>query len=322
MLIHNAEYDISEEGQYTQISFRIRVIDFKRYFNDFEDTGATLNREEAATILDAAEAKLEMHNVCNFSLGEHSLKVRIVKTEKMELFIYTVLDLLISFYEENETHITRMFGSFVYLKRIDGNLTAVHATPIPIQYCPFMAKLLTEIGGDTAIKLLNMVEQGTPDSAALMCKLINDVVIKGGYFNTSRPLNSCEVNVLFGASETMSSAFEAGLIDAAVIVSNNLGTIITTNQNNTQGAVMRMTGLFSTSPSKEIIKIATAADIIPVFPHTAIIDQMEGVKKAISLGYTRIAVSVAWQDNGILEELNIFKQMVSRFIKLHCAQQD
>ena len=67
-----------------------------------------------------------------------------------------------------------------------------------------------------------------------MCELIDEVVIKGGYFDTSRPLNSCEVNVLFGASETMSSAFEAGLIDAAVIVSNNLGTIITTDQSNTQ----------------------------------------------------------------------------------------
>lgn len=232
------------------------------------------------------------------------MNVKIVKTEKTDLFISSVLELLQEIYEKNEAHITRMFGSFVYLKRIEGELTAVHATPIPIQYCPLMAKLLIEIGGETATQLLDIVAQGTPDSAALMCELINEVVIKGGYFDTSRPLNSCEVNVLFGASETMSSAFASGLIDAAVIVSNNLGTIITTNQSNTQGAVKRMTGLFSTSPSKALIETAVTADIIPVFPHTAIIDQLAGVKKAISLGFTKIAVSVAWQDNNILEEID------------------
>jgi hypothetical protein len=89
-----------------------------------------------------------------------------------------------------------------------------------------------------------------------MCDLINDVVIKGGYFDTSRPLNSCEANVAFGASETIYSAFEDGLLDAAVIVSNNLGTIIATNASATQGAVKRMTGLFYTSPSAEIMKTA------------------------------------------------------------------
>lgn len=136
-----------------------------------------------------------------------------------------------------------------------------------------------------------------------MCKLINDIVIKGGYFDTNRPLNSCEANVLFGASETMASAFKSGLIDAAVIVSNNLGTIITTNDSNTQGAVKRMTGLFYTSPSKELIATAKDAKIIPVFPYTAEIDQLEGVKKAIDLGYKNIAVSVAASDNYLHEEL-------------------
>jgi putative methanogenesis marker protein 8 len=303
MLKHNAEYEILEESQYTRIRFKIRVIDFERYFNDFTQADV-LSKEEAGRILTAAEETLGAKVVSDFSLDRHSLNVRIVKTEKTDLFVSAILNLLQKLYEENEVHITRMFGSFVYLKRIDGQLTAIHATPIPIQYCPLIAKLLTEIGGETATQLLAMVAKGAPDSAALMCELINEVVIKGGYFDTSRPLNSCELNVLFGASETMSSAFKAGLIDAAVIVSNNLGTIITTNQSNTQGAVKRMTGLFATSPSKELLDTAAKACIIPVFPHTATIDQLEGVKKAIALGYTKIAVSVAWQDNSILAEID------------------
>ena len=64
-----------------------------------------------------------------------------------------------------------------------------------------------------------------------------------------------------------------------------------------------MTGLFHTSPSHEIMNTAYKEGIIPVFPYTAEIDQLEGVKKAISLGYKNIAVSVAASDNYLHEEL-------------------
>ncbi len=208
------------------------------------------------------------------------------------------------FYSEREMHITRMFGSFVIIQKIDGNLTAVKATPIPIKYCPLIVKLLKEVGGEVAEKLLSSLDVIDKDKQSeLMCNLINQIVIKAGYFDTSRPLNSCETNVLFGASETISSAFKSGLLDAAVIVSNNLGSIITTTDSNTQGAVKRMTGLFYTSPSEEITKTAIAAGIIPVFPYTGEINQIEGVKQAISRGYKRIAVTLASKDNEFMEKL-------------------
>jgi hypothetical protein len=106
----------------------------------------------------------------------------------------------------------------------------------------------------------------------------------------------------------MSTAFRSGLIDAAVIVSNNTGHDYYDNESNTQGAVQRMTGLFMTSPSKEIVQTAREAKIIPVFPHTAVIDQLEGVRQAIALGYKKIAVSVAWRDNILLNEINGLEQ--------------
>jgi hypothetical protein len=65
-----------------------------------------------------------------------------------------------------------------------------------------------------------------------------------------------------------------------------------------------MTGLFYTSPSIEIMEIAKDAGIIPVFPYTASIDQIVGVKKAIALGYKKIAVSVAANDNYLHEQLH------------------
>ncbi|MDE5888713.1 MAG: DUF2099 family protein, partial [Bacilli bacterium] len=219
------------------------------------------------------------------------------------------------YYELKEMHITRMFGSYVILQRINGELKAVEATPVPIKYCPLMVKLLKEVGGDDSEEFIKAIRtEDVNTQMKMMCNLIDNVVIKGGYFDTSRPLNSCEANVLFGASETISSAFKSDILDAAVIVSNNLGTIITTNDTNTQGAVKRMTGLFYTSPSKEIMDEARDSKIIPVFPYTATIDQIEGVKVAIKRGYKRIAVTLAAQDNELLEEI---RKLESDDIKIY-----
>jgi len=213
------------------------------------------------------------------------------------------------YYELREMHITRMFGCYILLQKINGKLKAVEATSVPIKYCPLMIKLLKEVGGSLSEKLIaSITNSDTITQKDLMCKLINEVVIEAGYFDTSRPLNSCEANVLFGASETISSSFKNDMLDAAVIVSNNLGTIITTNDTNTQGAVKRMTGLFYTSPSRKIIKTAKEAKIVPVFPYTARINQLEGLKKAISLGYKKIAVTLAAQDNQLLREIKKLEQ--------------
>lgn len=215
-----------------------------------------------------------------------------------------ILDFIRNYQEEKNIHITRMFGSYILIANVSGNLKAITATNVPIEYCPLMYNLLKEVGGSSSLQLISALKNRNKiEQRNAMCELINEVVIKGGYFDTNRPLNSCEANVLFGASETIFSAFKSNLIDASVIVSNNLGTIITTNAESTQGAVKRMTGLFYTSPSKTIENTAQQEGIIPVFPYTAEIDQLEGVKKAIALGYKRIAVSVAGSDNYLHKEL-------------------
>lgn len=221
-----------------------------------------------------------------------------------EKVLRTLCEGVREFYEKKEMHVTRMFGSFVLLQKLDGQLQAVKATPIPIKHCPLMIKLLKEVGGESADIILKTLQtENEQEQTKNICQLINEVVIKGGYFDTNRPLNSCEANVLFGASETISSAMEEGLLDCSVIVSNNLGSIITTNASNTQGAVKRMTGLFYSSPSEKLLKTAEEAKIIPVFPYTAKIDQLAGVKEAIRRGFKNIAVSVAWQDNILHEKL-------------------
>jgi len=299
-----AEYSVVKKENASEIHIRKLNFDVSRYFPD-----VTVPEPITDEVLDKliVEASVTEIPILKKEIGKDELVLIVgVSEEKLlNAFIEMFLSSLGKFYEENETHITRMFGSFVFIKRENGELRAVKATPVPIRYCPLMRQLLKEVGGKTAEKLLASIESGdAANQTDMMCSLINEVVIRGGYFDTSRPLNSCEANVLFGASEMMSTAFRSGILDAAVIVSNNLGTIITTDDRNTQGAVQRMTGLFLTSPSREIVDTALKAKIIPVFPHTAIIDQLEGVKLAIALGYKRIAVSVAWLDNILLNEIS------------------
>ena len=305
---HTFCYTYEFEGVY--MAFNLNDIDTKKYFGidvkkELFNEGEFIN--EIQQILKNKKLRDESHRY-QVSISERGyLKVVLVDKKIDDEVIglsREILDYIRNYYDKIGVHITRMFGSYILLKKIDGELKAVKATPIPIKYCPLMIKLLKEVGGDYVDELIATLHTNDLElQEKCMCKLINETVIKSGYFDTKRPLNSCEANVLFGASETMSSAFKNKIIDAAIIVSNNLGTIITTNEFNTQGAVKRMTGLFHTSPNEDIMNTAEQEGIITVFPYTASIDQLEGVKKAIDLGFKRIAVSVAADDNYLHEEL-------------------
>jgi len=305
---HSFAQSYNFKGVY--LTFNLNIIDTIKYFG--EDLADELFNEGELT--EQVEKILKNHNmVKNYDSHEVSLSDRgylqvVLLNKKLDesvlMCAQDILQTIRRFFDDKGLHITRMFGSYILLKKIDDELKAVKATPIPIKYCPLMIKLLREVGGDLADNLIQSLHtQDEKMQTEMMCQLINQIVINGGYFDTNRPLNSCEANVVFGASETMSSAFKTQMIDAAVIVSNNLGTIITTNDLNTQGAVKRMTGLFHTSPNETIVNTALNEGIIPIFPYTATIDQLEGVEKAISLGYKKIAVSVAAYDNWLHEKL-------------------
>ncbi len=304
-----AEFEIKQnENIFKGVLLVFRINNIKPTYEDLEKeiNGYRLGTDLVPPIYNEfknASIAISQINLCDTEYI--SLILPNIKLDKNILNICErVKNNIQNYYEEKNYHITRMFGSYILLKNVNDKLKAVAATPIPIKHCPLMVKLLKEVGGKHADELLKSLKEENPNlQSKMMCKLINEVVIDGGYFDTNRPLNSCEANVLFGASETMASAFKEGIIDAAVIVSNNLGTIITTNDSNTQGAVKRMTGLFHTSPSKKLIKTANKAGIDVVFPYTASIDQLEGVKKAIRLGYKNIAVSVAAEDNYLHEKL-------------------
>lgn len=304
---HTFCYEYDFEGVF--LSFNLNFVDTLKYFGEDLSNELFPNRE----LIDLVEELLNKNNMVkkddehDVDIENNCLKVTLpnkkLDTQTLNC-CQNILTEIRNYYDKKGVHITRMFGSYILLKKMNGELKAIKATPIPIKYCPLMIKLLKEVGGYLAETLMNSLTSNDEKvQTENMCKLINEVVIKSGYFDTSRPLNSCEANVTFGASETLFSAFANNLIDAAVIVSNNLGTIITTNSSNTQGSVKRMTGLFYTSPSEELVNTAFQEGIVPVFPYTAEIDQLEGVRKAIELGYKNIAVTVAANDNYLLEEI-------------------
>jgi putative methanogenesis marker protein 8 len=97
----------------------------------------------------------------------------------------------------------------------------------------------------------------------------------------------------FGASELLSSAMRARLLDAAVLACDGAGTVIATMPALVQGIGGRMSGLVSTSPIPEVIRRIKSCGGHVIDPEGAGIDQVRGVDVAYDLGYRKVAVTVA-----------------------------
>lgn len=299
----------TNEGSLYKYSIVLKNPHVEKYFNLPQQELDSLNNWQNTGIIEYLSNLISSLSIPIKEISIKDNRLNIYASSLNESQIEQINKTIRDFYSKREMHITRMFGSYIILRREDGVLASIKATSVPIKYCPLMIKLLEEVGHEKSTELISAIKEGNQESSSkLMCKLIDEVVIKGGYFDTSRPLNSCEANVLFGASETISSGFKSNLLDAAVIVSNNLGTIITTNSSNTQGAVKRMTGLFYTTPNEEIMTTARNSNIIPVFPYTGEIDQIAGLKEAIKKGYKKIAVTFAASDNNLLKYISYLEQ--------------
>jgi putative methanogenesis marker protein 8 len=109
--------------------------------------------------------------------------------------------------------------------------------------------------------------------------------------------------VAYGASEMMRVWLEKSLIDCAVIVCEGAGTVITSNGRLVQAIGARLTGIIRTSPIPEILQKIRSENGIVLDEKTAIIDQVGGVKKALDLGFRRVAVSVAGFQSKAISEI-------------------
>ncbi len=116
-----------------------------------------------------------------------------------------------------------------------------------------------------------------------------------GMFTASRKLEM-DTFVGFGASESMMTGLEQGVIDAAVTVCDGAGTVISSNPKLVQGMGGWISGLANTDPIFEILEGIQDRGGHVLSPQDARIDQLAGAKWAATNGYAKFAVTVADAD--------------------------
>jgi putative methanogenesis marker protein 8 len=109
--------------------------------------------------------------------------------------------------------------------------------------------------------------------------------------------------VPYGSSEIISVCMDLKLIDCGVVVCDGVGTVVTSNPKLIQGIGARLTGIIRTSPIDDIIDYVKSMGGIAIDESTAKIDQVEGIVKAIELGYKRIAVTIAGFESASIEAI-------------------
>ena len=114
-----------------------------------------------------------------------------------------------------------------------------------------------------------------------------------GLFTKRRILNEEDNFVHFGVSEILSTALKSNIIDTTVSVCDGAGTVITSNPSLVQAIGGHMSGLILTEPIIETIKNIKSKKGIVIDEKNATINQLEGVKEAIKIGYHSIAVTVS-----------------------------
>lgn len=95
----------------------------------------------------------------------------------------------------------------------------------------------------------------------------------------------------FGISEIMCTLLDKKVIDSVVMVLEGCGTLIVTEPELVQGIGGRVSGLVKTSPIPELIAEIGEENIVD--SENTNINQIEGIKLAISKGFKNIAVTVA-----------------------------
>ncbi|MEM3580080.1 MAG: DUF2099 family protein [Candidatus Bathyarchaeia archaeon] len=133
-------------------------------------------------------------------------------------------------------------------------------------------------------------------------KSVEMKIVGFGFCCGNRIFND-EPIVAYGASEMMRVWLEKGLIDCAVVVGEGAGTVISSNGRLVQAIGARLTGIVKTSPIPEIIRKIKSEGGIVLDEATASIDQANGVKRALDLGFRRIAVSVAGFQSKVISEI-------------------
>jgi putative methanogenesis marker protein 8 len=135
--------------------------------------------------------------------------------------------------------------------------------------------------------------------------------IEWGMFTCDRKVCDEKIVVPFGASEMLMYALKRNNIDVAVTACDGAGTVITSNPEIVQGIGAYMNGLFYTSPVKEVIERIKGNNGYILSPEDAEINQFEGVKKAVEMGFKNIAVTIRGDENEVIGETRKLKDTIN-----------
>jgi putative methanogenesis marker protein 8 len=139
-------------------------------------------------------------------------------------------------------------------------------------------------------------------------KIIEFKIKRFGFFTDKRSFSLQRTQVPFGASEMLMRALENKIIDAAVIVCDGAGTVITDSAKALQGIGARMHNIVMTSPIDKVMRKLDSLGCF-VLSKDALIDQLLGVRKAIDLGYKSIGVTLNSSSALKLESLRAIEKV-------------
>lgn len=205
---------------------------------------------------------------------------------------------------KRDIHILRYFTSLVSIS----NGKVIDVTKPVLRYCPLATHLYKEFDGSRN-------NDQWPVRQAIQ-EVIEAKIHTYGFFTNKRRFSSSDIAIPFGASEMLMFALQKEIIDAAVIVCDGAGTVITESPETVQGIGARMNTLIMTSPLRKTIARLKQWGC-RVLSESAYIDQVRGVQKAIRHGYKVIAVTVSGQSAKSLKTLRrIEKDSGTRIISL------
>ncbi|OGC11562.1 hypothetical protein A3K48_03530 [candidate division WOR-1 bacterium RIFOXYA12_FULL_52_29] len=191
---------------------------------------------------------------------------------------------------ERDFHIIKYFSSQVM---ISGGKVIEVSEPT-MSFCPLASRLykgFSRTAGSDKEALKRAIKEA-----------IESKIREYGLFTGKRQLTFEEIAIPYGASELMMFGLKKRMIDAAVVVCEGVGTVITNRPEVVQGIGARLNSLVVTTPIREIIKELKRLGCL-IASRKGAIDQVSGVKTAIQNGYKNIAVTVCGASAGRLEEI-------------------
>lgn len=180
-------------------------------------------------------------------------------------------------------------------KIIIKNGKVVQVSPPKIKYCPLFSKY-------------RGIEELNPET------IKENIQFRIDDFGMCTPQRELKMRdfLSFGISEILSTLLNHKVIDCVVMACEGAGTVLVHDQEICQGIGGRISGIISTTPIKEIINSLGERNVLN--SKKATIDQVQGVKKAVNLGYKSIGVTVVSSKDALklrelekkLENVNIY----------------